>query len=241
MERIAMWRRQFNWRMLLMRIVVNALALLVTAGLVPKIYFVDRTILTWLLLAIGLGVLNALIKPIVQFLTLRFIFATYGLVLALINGIILFLLSVLLPARFEVDGVFWALVGGLVLGIISALLENLLGLTPPIVSEKYPELRQKIKDKESGSLESYITQTAVEKTLHPVHEEQQDASPAVAAAAVLAVVGTAEEQPPAPPGAESESAAFSEAPAEESAMAQDAVLDPQRLAEMATLPAEQEA
>lgn len=238
MQRLTMWRRQFNWRMLLMRIIVNALALLVTAGLVPKIFFVDRTIFTWLLLAIGLGVLNALIKPIVQFLTLRFIFATYGLVVALINGIVLFLLSVLMPARFAVDGVFWALVGGLVLGVISAVLENLLGLTQPIVSEKYPELRQKIKDKESGTLEAYITQTAVDKTLRPNHEEQQDASSA--AAAVLVVVGTAEEQPHAPQGAESEPASSSETPAKEIAMAQDAELDPQRLAAMAAPPAEQE-
>lgn len=241
MERIAMWRRQFNWRMLLMRIVVNAVALLVTAGLVPKIYFVDRTVVTWLLVAVGLGVLNALIKPVVQFLTLRFIFATYGLVLALINAIMLFLLSVLLPARFAVDGVLWALVGGAVLGIISAVLENLFGLTPPIVSEKYPELRQKIKDRETGSLQAYITQTAVEKALPSAQDAQEDASPSAAAAAVLAVIGTAEEQPPTPPSPQADLGTIPVAPAAEIAMAPDAGLDPDRLAAIAALPAEQEA
>lgn len=195
MQRIATWRKQFSWRMLLMRTVINALALLVTAALVPNIYFVDRTLVSWLLVAIGLGVLNAVIKPIIQFATLRFIFATYGVILALINGIILWLLSVLMSARFTVDGILWALVGGAVIGIVSALLENLFGLTPPIVSEKYPELRQRIKDRETGSVEAHITQSAIERTAAPKVDAQALVSETEAAAAVLAVVGEAGDAP----------------------------------------------
>ncbi len=200
MHHLAMWRRQFNWRMLLMRMVVNALALLITVALVPNIYFIDRTVGLWIFLAVVLGILNALVKPIIQFLTLRFIFATYGLVLALINGVLLLLLELMFPTRFAVNGlIFWPLVGGLVIGITSAVLENLLGLTPPIVSEKYPEIRQRIKDRETGAIEAYITQTAIEKTLEPKQAEQNDVS---AAEAVLAVVGTESAAPvEAAPGA----------------------------------------
>ncbi|MFZ2362172.1 MAG: phage holin family protein [Anaerolineae bacterium] len=191
MQYIATWRRQFNWRMVLMRIVINALALLITAGLVPNIYFIDRNFRSWLLLAVALGVLNALVKPIIQFLTLRFIFATYGLVVALINGVLLLLLELLFPGRFAVEGIlFWPLVGGAVIGIISAILESLLGLSPPIVSEKYPELRQRIKDGETGSVQALITETAVSKTLEPQQAEQPASRPAQDAAAVLAVLGT---------------------------------------------------
>lgn len=191
MQQIATWRRQFNWRMVLMRIVINALALLITAGLVPNIYFIDRNFRSWLLLAVALGVLNALVKPIIQFLTLRFIFATYGLVVALINGVLLLLLELLFPGRFAVEGIlFWPLVGGAVIGIISAILESLLGLSPPIVSEKYPELRQRIKDGETGSVQALITETAVSKTLEPQQAEQPASRPAQDAAAVLAVLGT---------------------------------------------------
>lgn len=191
MQRIAMWRRQFNWRMLLMRVIVNALALLVTAAVLPGIYFVDRTARNWLFLAVFLGILNALIKPIIQFLTLRFIFATYGLVVAFINGILLEILEFLFPGRIVVDGlIFWALLGGAVIGIVSAVLENLLGLTPPIVSERYPEVRQRIKDRETGSVEAMITQATVERTLEPKAGEQPEVSQAAAAAAVLAVVGS---------------------------------------------------
>ncbi len=50
-----------------------------------------------------LGLLNAFIKPVIAFMTLRFIFATGGLVLAVINGLILWLLSWLFPKLLQVD------------------------------------------------------------------------------------------------------------------------------------------
>ena len=144
--RIARFIKQFNWRFLLVRIVVNAIALAITAIVVPKINFVDRSIWNWLLMALMLGVLNALLKPILQFLTLQFIFATYGLVIVLVNTLILFLLSWLFPARFEVGNLLWALVGGLVLGLLSSFLESLLGLTMPIVPDEPPQLRQQLEE-----------------------------------------------------------------------------------------------
>jgi len=137
---------QFNWRFLLVRIVVNALALAFTAAILPKIYFVDRSIWSWLLMAFMLGVLNALLKPALQFLTLQFIFVTYGLVVVLVNALLLWLLSWLFPARFAVDSLLWLLVGGLVLGLFSSFLESLMGLTMPIVPSEPPELRHQLAE-----------------------------------------------------------------------------------------------
>ena len=134
--RIKRFFKQFNWRFLLVRILVNAIALAITAAVTPKIYFVDKSVWNWLLMAIMLGVLNALLKPVLQFLTLQFIFVTYGLVIVLVNTLILWLLSFLFPARFAVDNLLWALVGGLVLGLLSSFLESLLGLTMPIVPDE---------------------------------------------------------------------------------------------------------
>ena len=96
--KISRFFKQFNWRFLLVRILVNAIALAVTAAIVPKIYFVDKSIWNWLFMALMLGVLNALLKPILQFLTLQLIFVTYGLVIVLINALILLLLSFLFPS-----------------------------------------------------------------------------------------------------------------------------------------------
>jgi len=196
MQRVTTLRKQFNWRMLLMRIVVNALALVITALVIPTIDFVEDTLLTWFLLAVFLGILNAVIKPIIQFATLRFIFATYGLVVVLINAVVLILLSALLPNRFVVGSLLWALVAGALIGLLSAFLENLFGLTPPIVSEKHPEIRRKIREKDTGSMKAHISETAAKIILPSESVEQPDTT--TSAAAVLAVVGAPVPEPGGP-------------------------------------------
>ena len=137
--------RQFNWRFLLVRVLVNAIALAVTAAVVPKVYFVNKSIWNLLFMALTLGVLNALVKPLLQAMTLHFIVATYGLVIVLVNAVLLWLLSLLFPERFAVDSLLWVLIGGLVLGMLSSFLESLLGLTMPIVSDEPPELHQRLE------------------------------------------------------------------------------------------------
>lgn len=201
--------------MLLVRIVVNALALLITAGLVPNIYFVERNVLSWLLLVLVLGLLNALIKPIIQFLTLRFIFATYGVVVALINAIMLYLLALILPSYFEVNGIFWALLGGAVLGIVSALFESLLGMTPPIVSDKQHGPLSGIQERSGGSMESAISQAIADRVLADGSAVQKPVvSPATEAAAVLAALGGPDAPPPVPSSAASASAELGAEPEE---------------------------
>lgn len=157
MNETAVLFRNFNWRMLLMRLLVNMLTLLITVLVIPKIYFVDRSLGAWLLMAVMLGFLNALVKPIVQFLTLRFIFITGGLVLFLINAVVLYLLSWLLPTLFEITSILWAVVAGAVLGLSSTFLENLFGLTSPIVSDKYPEIRQRVKDRQFHRVQAELS------------------------------------------------------------------------------------
>jgi hypothetical protein len=93
-----------------------------------------------------LGILNALLKPILQFLTLQFIFVTYGLVIVLVNTLLLLSLSFLFQSLFAVDNLLWALVGGLVLGLVSSFLESLLGLTVPIVPEEEAALRRRLAE-----------------------------------------------------------------------------------------------
>lgn len=138
--RLLLWR-QFNWRMILVRIVVNGLSLLATAALLPHVYLYDWTLLNILLLGAILGLLNALVRPVLQFLTLSFIFVTYGLVVVMINTAILLLLALLLPGRFGVDSFFWAVLAGAVMGILISALESLLGLNLPIMDPrpKFPE------------------------------------------------------------------------------------------------------
>ena len=185
--------KQFNWRFLLVRIVVNALALVITALVVPSIYFVDKSIWNWLLMAVMLGVLNALIKPILQYLTLRFIFATFGLVVVLINTLLLWLLSILFPARFAVESILWAVVGGLVLGMVSSFLESLLGLTMPIVPDEPPELRRHLEEQarkagwlaSSAKIPSPVPHPAAADQALPAGDETRPPAPAIMAKETL--------------------------------------------------------
>ena len=144
-----LWK-QFNWRFLLVRILVNAIALAITVAIVPKIDFVDASFRNWLFMAIMLGVLNALVKPLLLFLTLQFIFVTFGLVLVIVNALILMLLSLLFPNQFAVSSIWWALLGGLVLGVVSSFFESLLGLTMPVVPDEPDALRRHVEAQAPG-------------------------------------------------------------------------------------------
>ncbi|MEZ4771028.1 MAG: phage holin family protein [Caldilineales bacterium] len=139
------WLTHFNWRIMLMRIVIYAISLVVIAILTPNIYFAARSIAILLIAAVALGLLSAIVKPLIQFLTFQVIFASYGIVIVFINALLLWLLSVLFPQWFQVSSIFWALVGGALLGVVTSLLEALFGLNVPIVPAEDVELRALIK------------------------------------------------------------------------------------------------
>ena len=180
--------KQLNWRFLLVRFLVNAVAVAITAAVTPKIYFVDKSIWSWLLITLMLGILNALLKPILQFLTLQFIFVTYGLVIVLVNTLLLLSLSFLFSERFAVDNLLWALVGGLVLGLVSSFLESLLGLTVPIVPDEEAALRRRLAE-QARPIEwrAAVRREAVPEERIPAMEspapEADSAGPAMAEAA----------------------------------------------------------
>jgi putative membrane protein len=188
-------RRSFNWRMLLMRFVVNLVALAITLMVVPNINLDNRTLGSWLWLALMLGVLNTLVKPVLQVLTLRFIFATTGLVVILINAVILLLLGWLFPTLLDVN-FLWALVGGAVLGLSATFLESLFGLTPPIVSEKYPEIRQRVKDRQFYRTQAELMRIEARQSGKAV---ELATAKAVAVAAAGAVAHSAPNFAPQPP------------------------------------------
>jgi uncharacterized membrane protein YvlD (DUF360 family) len=155
-QRFSVLAAQFNWRMILVRWLVYALVLLAVALLVPKIYFTDRRVWVWLMMAGGFGILNSVIRPLLQALMLQLFFASLGLVVALINGFMLYLLSWTFPNRFAVDSIFWALVGGILVALLGSFLEGLFGLTRPIVPESEAELRQRLKAQDRSLVYTFL-------------------------------------------------------------------------------------
>ena len=108
---------------LLLRWALNTLALFVVVKVVPNFYYED-----WISLAIAalvLGLLNAIIRPILYVLTLPLTIITLGLFLLVLNAIMLELTAWLVPG-FDIDGFGWAILGALVLAIVS-LVTNRIG------------------------------------------------------------------------------------------------------------------
>jgi putative membrane protein len=134
--------RSFNWRIILVRILVNAVTLVVLA-ILPGIKFVDPSLGKLLLMALVLGLINAFVKPVLQFLTLSFLFVTYGFILILINAIVLWLLAWMFQS-YQLSSIWAALLGGALIGLVSSVLESFFGVAPPILPEKRPELSQQI-------------------------------------------------------------------------------------------------
>jgi putative membrane protein len=73
---------------------------------------------TLLLAGLLLGLVNAIIRPIVFFLTLPLTIVTLGLFLFVVNGAMLGLVGMFLPG-FNVDGLWPAIVGAVIIGLVS--------------------------------------------------------------------------------------------------------------------------
>ena len=101
---------------LLARWLVNALALLGAAYLVPGISI--SSFYTALTVALILGLINAVIRPILLVLTLPINILTLGLFTFVINGLLFWFVSTFIKG-FMVSGFLSAVVGALVVSVLS--------------------------------------------------------------------------------------------------------------------------
>jgi putative membrane protein len=108
---------------LLLTWLINALALLAIKYILPSIT-VDSFV-TALIVAVVLGLINTLIRPIFILLTLPVTILTLGLFIFVINGLLFWAVGSFVPG-FHVDG-FWAGVfGAIIYSLISWALSALL-------------------------------------------------------------------------------------------------------------------
>ena len=121
-----------NWKVLLMSLLVNMAAITLTALLLPGIDILDRRLSTFILLAVVLGLLNTLVKPIFQLLTIRLVFITYGVNIIIINAILLYILDWIFGDAFDVNGLFAAILGAILIWSIGMFLDYVLGVLPPL-------------------------------------------------------------------------------------------------------------
>lgn len=111
--------------MLLLVWILNAVALLGVSYLLSSgIHINGFGSALWA--ALILGLVNTLIKPVFQLLTLPITIVTLGLFLFVINGLMFWMVGSMLSG-FRVDGFWWAVAGAILYTIISGLLTNLIG------------------------------------------------------------------------------------------------------------------
>lgn len=102
--------------MLLIRLLINALALLLVSYVLPG--FEVSSFFGAVIAAIVLGLVNIFIKPILLLLTLPVTILTFGLFTFVINALMILLASKIVDG-FSVDSFGTALLGAIVLWLIS--------------------------------------------------------------------------------------------------------------------------
>ncbi len=111
-------------RGVLLRWLVLAAAVLIAAWLLDGIRVAG--VLPALLAAALLGILNAVLRPLLIVLTLPLNILTLGLFTFVINALLLMLVSHLIPG-FDVRGFWTAVFGALIIGLVSWLLNRFIG------------------------------------------------------------------------------------------------------------------
>ena len=118
----------------LLRVVVNGFAIWLATLLLPGIVVVGGTttldrVLVLLVVALVFGVVNAVVKPIVKFLTFPLYILTLGLLALVVNALMLMLTAWVTEFTtwgLRVDGFGDAVLGALVISVVGGILGALL-------------------------------------------------------------------------------------------------------------------
>ncbi len=114
---------------LLIRWLIAALALFLAAWIVPGIRVAPNAWWVYAVMAVVLGLVNALIRPVLKLLSCGLIVLTFGLFSLVINALTLWLSSYIAVHWFHVDfyvrGFWAAFLGALVVSVASLILHAL--------------------------------------------------------------------------------------------------------------------
>ena len=107
---------------IIISILINTIAVLVTGYILPGIHIANFW--TALAVAIVLGIVNAVLRPIIFILTLPLNILTLGLFSFVIMGLLVYLVSAIVPG-FKVDNFWWAILFAIIVAIINWFLHSL--------------------------------------------------------------------------------------------------------------------
>ena len=106
------------------RLLIHMVAILILSYLLPGVIWVEGV---WaaLVAAFLLGIVNAVLRPILIFFTLPITVLTFGLFLLVINGLMLLLVSSIVSG-FHVNGFWGAVLGSILISLVSWVLSRVL-------------------------------------------------------------------------------------------------------------------
>ena len=104
---------------------INTLAVLIAVYLVNGIHY--HKPLDLLVASLLLGILNAVLRPFLMFLTLPLLILTLGLFMLVINALLLYFVGYILRPHFYVDSFGNAFLGALIISIVVMILNALTG------------------------------------------------------------------------------------------------------------------
>ena len=107
----------------ILKLLLTALAVLLVANILPGVAVISYTYAIWVALVIGL--LNSIVRPLLIFLTLPATLITLGLFLFVINACIILIASNILSG-FNVISFWWSLLFSLMLTFLQSLLHSVL-------------------------------------------------------------------------------------------------------------------
>jgi putative membrane protein len=105
---------------LILRWIINAIAVWIAAFLIEGITL-SGNLLDVFLVGLVMGLVNAIIKPVLKLLALPITIVTLGLFTLVINAGMLALVAWIMPS-LSIDSFFSALIGGILISIVSTLL-----------------------------------------------------------------------------------------------------------------------
>ncbi len=127
------------WRVLAARIVVNGLAVALVVLILPGVRAsTSHPVLGYLFLGVLFGLINAFIKPAIQFVAVPLLAGSMGLVVIVVDVVIFWLLDSL-TKLLNSSGPLWVILAAVLLGLLSYVLDNLFGLVPPIMPDSEAE------------------------------------------------------------------------------------------------------
>lgn len=146
-----MWNHD-GMRRIVLHISVNALALWVASWILPGFRIdgatilesdvagiagsagIANTVLGYVFIGLVFGVVNALVKPVVRFLSLPVTVLTLGLFTIVINAAMLWLtawVSTFTPVQFTIADFFWtAILAALIISVVSMVVGGVGGSKP---------------------------------------------------------------------------------------------------------------